>query len=143
MTYVAVQPDIRMVSISELLRNLKFSADDYYLCSVSGWFEMLEEKLSHRQVPPIIRAIEEFGFLDPICVTKDDSGWELGNGHHRLSVAIMLGLDQIPVDFSDWHSDSSSAHHNDLKRKRYDLKLADWIASFWTNAEEGQLDKQG
>lgn len=140
MTYVAVEPEIKMVSVSEIMRNLTDSADNYSLSTVYGWFWMLENKLSDSQTPSIIRAIEEFGFLDPICITKGFDGWRLGNGHHRLCIAIMLGIDEIPVDFSSWYSRGSTAHSSDLHYKRGDTALADWIASFWTNAEEGRLN---
>lgn len=140
MTYVEVRSDIKMVSVTEIMRNLRDSADNYHFTDVRGWFWMMECKLADYQTPSIIRAIEEFGFLDPICITKEFDGWRLGNGHHRLAIAIMLGLDEIPVDFSDWYSRSSTAHSSDLHRKHGDSALADWIASFWTNAEEGKLD---
>jgi ParB-like nuclease family protein len=141
MTYVAAKSGVKMMSVAELLRKLKESADCYNLESTQGWFYMLESKLADPQTPSIIRAIEEFGFLDPICITKEYAGWKLGNGHHRLAIAIMLGLDEIPVDFSSWYSRGSTAHSSNLKRIYGDARLADWIASFWTNAEEGYDNK--
>ncbi len=129
---------IKNVTIPRLMRNLKTTADGYRLSEgPDEWFRMLEQKLSDRQTPSIIRAIQARGFIDPICVTVDDydkNFWELGNGHHRLCVAIMLGMYKIPVDFSDWYSNESTAHSDDIVKKYGDGVLADWIASFWTDA---------
>ncbi len=123
---------IEMVPVATLLKNISYTADRYRVGnSVQEWFRMLREKMDDWQTPAIIRAIETQGFTDPICITKiSENDWELGNGHHRLCVAILLGLDKIPVDFSDWYSNASTTNEfrisNDYREG--DLVLAEWIS---------------
>jgi hypothetical protein len=45
----------------------------------------------------LLQAIPEVGFLDPIGIYDRYDGMSVGNGHHRLTAAILLGLDEIPV----------------------------------------------
>lgn len=122
---------IREVAVSEILRRVVDSYDNYPLHTVEGWQEMIATKGGDRQIPSIIRAIQEHGFLDPICIEEfPTSGeWCLGNGHHRLVVAILLGLDSIPVDFSSWYSNASTANLGNLNRFPEDIELAKWISA--------------
>jgi len=51
----------------------------------------------------LLDAIEKDGFTVPICVNYrgiDENSIMLGNGGHRLSAAILLCLDTIPVYFT-------------------------------------------
>lgn len=119
------------VAVSEILKKVVASYDQYPLHTVEGWQQMIATKGGDAQIPSIIRAIEEYGFLDPICIEVFDNtgSWCLGNGHHRLVVAILLGLDTIPVDFSEWYSKASTKHSDDLIRFPDDAELAKWISS--------------
>jgi hypothetical protein len=128
--------DIKMVSVSDLLEKISFTADQYWVSDgPHEWFRMFRYKLADRQTPAIIRAIERDGFTDPICITVfENSGqWELGNGHHRLAIAILLGLDEIPVDFSGWYTPSSTTNERQISSDfiEDDYSEAAWLASLW------------
>lgn len=122
-----------MVSVTEILQKVKTTCDGYLPGSdFREWARMISTKLADGQTPAIMRAINRYGFTDPICITvKGSETWELGNGHHRLSLAILLGLDEIPVDFSDWYSRSSTT--NDYRiwddHQTEDKALAGWISA--------------
>lgn len=89
--------------VSEIIQNVKSSADFGELEDVDDWYNMLKDKLSDNQVPELIRRIQRDGFTVPIYVNKSgnpyddyfEDGWYLGNGHHRLCVAILLGLNEV------------------------------------------------
>lgn len=109
--------DIREVPIRDLLHNLKDSIDSYALEYVGGWQEMIRECMADAQFPALVRALQEHGQLDPICATEwytsdGEPCWEMGNGHHRLTAAILLGWETITVDFSSSYSSRSDAHLN-------------------------------
>ena len=46
------------------------------------------------QIDQIKKSIEDFGFLDPVAIWKDDTIIE---GHGRLLAALEMGLEEIPV----------------------------------------------
>jgi ParB-like nuclease family protein len=124
--------DIEMVSVAELLKKITSTADGFFPGDDgSEWFRMMEYKGGEVQTPAIIRAIERYGFTDPICITaQSDNNWELGNGHHRLVIAILLGLDEIPVDFSEWYSRASTSNQQRIydDELKTDDEMACWIA---------------
>lgn len=124
---------MRLVSIVEIMEKVYETADEYYLeAGPREWLRMIKEKTYDQQTPAIIRAIERVGFIDPICIEDHGSlGWYLGNGHHRLAIAILLGLDEILVDFSSDYS-LESTRHDDLIEADYrngDAELARWIST--------------
>lgn len=123
---------IKMVAVTEILTRVASTADGYSVQDgAHEWFRLMWNKLRDSQTPAIIRAIEEQGFTDPICIEEDyGNTWRLGNGHHRLAIAILLGLDEIPVDFSSWMSASSLAHSDNIRKawKEADCSLSSWIA---------------
>jgi hypothetical protein len=67
----------------------------------------------------LLESIRENGFLDPIFVhpphkrkAYDNPGEELGNGHHRLVVALDLGYKWVPVTYDmdeQWRESGVSA----------------------------------
>jgi hypothetical protein len=44
--------------------------------------------------------IDHGGMDNPICLTWTGDHWMMGNGHHRLSLAILLCMESVPVVFS-------------------------------------------
>lgn len=121
-----------MVPVSEILRKVQRTMD----CYSPGdrwdeWFRMIENKTFDSQTPAIIRAIETHGFTDPVCIQEHgENNWYFGNGHHRLSVAILLGLDEIPVDFTGTYTPSSTSSQNQIwdDWQESDCDLALWIS---------------
>lgn len=127
---------IKMVAVAEILRRVTDTADCYAVGRGPGeWLHMIASKMADSQTPAIIRAIEDNGFTDPICIEDDydynnNRIWRLGNGHHRLAIAILLGLDEIPVDFSSWYSRASTTNQGRISDDRQDgdAELAHWIS---------------
>lgn len=103
------------VEVSELLKKLKCSVDMFRLREESEWFRMLSVKCGDDQFATLVRLIESEGFTDPIGIrfgreikseedreyydVQSDDDWIMGNGHHRLCAAILLGMDKILVQF--------------------------------------------
>lgn len=88
---------ITMVKVSDLLRNVTETLDYFKTSEPSEWLRMITDKSADEQFATIIRLIETEGFTDPIGIMEYDGYWLLGNGHHRMAAAILLGLDEIPV----------------------------------------------
>lgn len=122
---------VTMVKVSDLLRNLKGSIDVYELDVPSEWLRMIAWKSEDYQFATIIRLIETEGFTDPIGIRMyDDDNWELGNGHHRLSAAILLGLDEIPVVMDDtWPESGDRYSHVQKQITDNDRANSRWIAN--------------
>ena len=95
---------MEMVPITTILRNATSSVDfNDFSGKPEDWLEMMIYKAEDESFGQLLQIIPEKGFTDPITITEYESGWELGNGHHRLTAAIMLGLDEIPVVFDYGH----------------------------------------
>lgn len=124
---------MRLVPVTEILQKVYETADEYYPeAGAREWLRMIKEKTFDPQTPAIIRAIERIGFIDPICIEDHGSlGWYLGNGHHRLAIAILLGLDEILVDFSSHYSLESTRNDDAIEAdyRNGDSALARWISS--------------
>lgn len=123
---------MKMVSVAEILKKVTCTADCYFVGEgPHEWFRLIQSKMYDRQTPAIIRAIQNDGFNVPICIeVMPGNVWRLGNGHHRLAIAILLGLDFIPVDFSGWFTSDSSQNTTEINKdyKYNDSKIARWIA---------------
>jgi len=123
---------MKMVAVTEILSKLYDTTDGYDVGDgPHEWFRLIASKTQDPQTPAIIRAIEDEGFNVPICIEiKSETYWKLGNGHHRLSLAILLGLDEIPVDFSGWFTKASTRESDKIENSYIngDGDLANWIA---------------
>lgn len=98
------------LSVSEIMQNTNSSTD---LGNFDDWDRVLAAKVSHDHFDWIVDQIMRDGFTMPIVLHGDrwgNGGWTLGNGHHRMCAAILLGLDTIPVVITDspwdWVEDS-------------------------------------
>lgn len=98
--------EVEMVSVEWLLKNLQGSADDYQDTDEGEvlWPELLDGKVWDSSFPDLVHTIETKGFRVPVCLYPNQThgGWSLGNGHHRMSAAILMCLDEIPVFWSDY-----------------------------------------
>jgi ParB-like nuclease family protein len=123
---------MKMVAVSEILSKVYSTADGYDVGDgPHEWFRLIGSKMQDRQTPAIIRAIQDNGFNVPICIeVYQDEYWKLGNGHHRLAIAILLGLDEIPVDFSGWYTKASTQESEKIEDSyNYgDSDLSRWIS---------------
>lgn len=129
---------IEMVKVSDLLKKLVDSTDDYALVLDSEWFRMMAEKSQDGQFATIVRLIQEEGFTDPIGIKKiNDDAWEMGNGHHRLTAAILLGLDEIPVDLSSmWPGEGRREDRVNMAITDADRADSQWISEFIEKGED-------
>lgn len=82
-----------------------------------NWWQVLAGKVSHDHFDWLCDEIRTNGFTIPIVIVKhDDENWSTGNGHHRLCAAILLGLEEVPVIFTDgdyWRFEDS--HDGDVE----------------------------
>ena len=111
---------ISYVPVTELLQRIAGSVDSVEMDDIESWIETKCDSSLAR----VLLYIEREGFRVPVCVMlqpddDDEFGyepgsWVMGNGHHRLFAAILLGLDEIPVYFTD-SSDYMSSHVTDSK----------------------------
>lgn len=123
------------VSVEWILKNVEASIDGFTQCSQCGdtyscncsidtptevnWEDMIESKFSECTEGFIDSVVAE-GFRKPICLYWRNERWGQGNGHHRLALAILLGMDEIPVVFSfnpHEYMMSWATHGNDLQSR--------------------------
>ena len=116
---------VEMVSVEWLLNNIVYSVDGFDSYDENDNkavdFEgMISYKASDGHIGALTNTIVKHGFQVPICLYNPfgDERIGLGNGHHRLAIAILLVLDQIPVYWSD--GDYMSTHATDTKEFDYD-----------------------
>ncbi len=121
---------MKMVSVTEILSKVTDTADYYHVGrGPHEWFRLISNKMADPQTPAIIRAIETQGFTAPICIeVRGENNWHLGNGHHRMAIAILTGMDAVPVDFSSWYSAASEA---DAESVEDDYREDDWETAIW------------
>jgi hypothetical protein len=126
MTTLNMRPGtVEMVPVEWLLNNLVGSADGFEVFDegqlVPGidFEEMIFYKGSDYGMGNVINAIVSSGFRVPICLYQAAcgfTGWHMGNGHHRLTAAILLCLDAIPVYWSEYSDDFMCSHSTDTEK---------------------------
>jgi hypothetical protein len=88
---------ITRIAICKLMQRITKSYDCIIDGTAYSWAELLIEKASI----PLMQDMLEHGQIDPIMIDITHEGWELGNGHHRLACAILLGWDTIECAIND------------------------------------------
>ena len=87
--------DVVTVDIADLLRNLDGS------CDVGGegdWIgRMFMEKVLDNEIGYLIESLLENGQTVPLNIIGYGSGFEMGNGHHRLCAMLLSGFDTVDV----------------------------------------------
>lgn len=109
-----------MTSVEAILRNVKGSLDFH---NGINWWEILANKVSHNHFDWLCDEIKRDGFTVPVVIVIDDDEWRMGNGHHRLCAAILLGIEAIPVLFTDgdyWRFEDSHDGNVELSEPSYD-----------------------
>lgn len=120
------------VSVEWILKNVSSSIDGFTQCSQCGdiyscncgidiptevdWNGMIESKFGEC-TDKFIDSVMAEGFHKPICLVWRGEQWCHGNGHHRMALAILLAMDEIPVVFSFQHHEymmSWATHSNDV-----------------------------
>lgn len=93
-----------------------------------GWGGLTEANLDKKRsddgYEEMLNSVAVEGFYDPIMIHKPVAGdnsytdsWTMGNGHHRLAIAIDLGFTHVPVTFDayfEWDSTGPCTTDYDL-----------------------------
>lgn len=140
-------------SIQEILQKVTESADftaydaaEYNMVEFTGsattWAYIIASKAGDDQTPILAQKILDEGFLHPICIYRTErGGYGIGNGHHRLICAILLGLDEIPVFYCEdgnYYPECSSGSGEIWES---DDETANMLYEIWT-ATYQELDKE-
>lgn len=96
---------VQMVSIVDIMQNVTESVD--FSGNRDFWLDLVDSETIAWSWSDLVDIILAQGcFDDPVCIYVTDTidrgrVLRFGNGHHRLTAALMCGLDEIPVVFSD------------------------------------------
>ena len=86
-----------MVPLVELINTLDGS-EDATGWNDEWWFdEIAKEKASDDNMGDLLDSILEEGLFIPLNVVTNGSELEMGNGHHRLILATLCGIETIGV----------------------------------------------
>lgn len=97
-----------------------------------------------KRLDDLIESIREYGILQPIIARKINDSYEILAGHNRNNVAIMLGLQKVPVrvleDIDDITAELIVSESNFIQRSLADLKISEraYVISAKYNAEKRQ-----
>lgn len=111
------QNAVQMIDTFDLIMALDDSSD----CEIHSLWDTLWTKLDTWD-DVTMADHEERGQMRPVIVAVTESGWVMGNGHHRLIHNYVLGRDTM-VYFStngDYYVHGVSTEH-------YDPDLPDWL----------------
>lgn len=119
---------VQQISVTDILQNVRRSGDiGGAIDTPEDWFRIFAAKVSHDHFDWIADKIMDEGFTVPIQIIETegeyDTYWEIGNGHHRLCVAILAGLDTIPVILMDdwgWNDDSHDRDQRPTNNPSFD-----------------------
>lgn len=118
---VATPGTVESVSVEWIIQNI-YNTVEFNLESADGWLAMFLNKAYDDSFGPLVERILEDGFVVPVCLYNSGDGgcdhcsccdpcpdddscppfhangeWQLGNGHHRMTAAVLLCLDTILV----------------------------------------------
>ena len=108
-----------LVPLVDLINTLDGSAD---ACGWNGdwWFdEIAMEKAGDDNMGDLLDSILEEGLFVPLNVVSDGHELEMGNGHHRLILAALCGIETIGVYVTyrlDWGLSESADWDADCER---------------------------
>lgn len=111
---------VQLIPVTTLLQRITQSCDIGRLERVEDWHRLFASKCLDGSFWALCDAIPRNGFTVPICVNVDrwTGAWSMGNGHHRLCAAVLLGLDEVPVflasDNDYMHSETTTDDNTSL-----------------------------
>lgn len=110
--------NIERWSMERVLHALTESEDiDCFDGSAEHWVCLISDKCGDRnRMASLLEEMDANGQLDPVCITE---GCRLGNGHHRVVIALLLGWDSILVDTGSWYSRASIRHESRVSDARH------------------------
>lgn len=99
-------PEVEYWTVEEIMNTVTGSVDQGSLDSAADWQRLLYMKFDSPRRISMIDDIMENGILDPIEILpyagrQSEDEIVIGNGHHRLILAILCGLDTVPVIVTD------------------------------------------
>lgn len=95
---------VEMVSVEWIMKNTTDSVDCIQYTGLPGGVDyehMIKRKAGDWDFATLVNTIMKRGFRVPIVLQQRGNLLTHGNGHHRMCAAILLGLDEIPVFWSD------------------------------------------
>lgn len=117
------------VPVMQILRMLTASVDSVDVHEMDGVGDSwVNRKVDNALARLIITG--ETGFDAPIVVQRVNTGWRLGNGHHRLFAAILMMHETIDVFFddgNDWMRTSISTKNADFADGRQILEATAFL----------------
>lgn len=113
---------MEMMKVEEILQTVEGSVDFGSIWSYPGetddemrtnfWLDVIQSKSGDTGFINLVNSILNNGWAEGSCV-----GWwnnDITEGHHRLTAAILLGMDEVPVAYRGASRDAFShvdAHH--------------------------------
>lgn len=143
---------LKLMSIPEIMEMAKGSVDFQGMRGELNWWTIFSGKVSHSHFDAIVDEIQANGFGMPIvlCDRFDDGNYLIGNGHHRLCAAILLGLWRIPVmvtvgsDRDDYMCQDDSMDDYGRPMEGYSFEywemLSQWMEADYDNMDENAED---
>lgn len=135
---------IRLMSIPDIMALASESVDIPNRNGEVDWWGILRHKVSAGHFDALVDEIQANGFGMPIvlCDRYRNGRYALGNGHHRLCAAILLGLWRIPVILSE------GAARDDFMRPEdsmddYGRPVEGWSHDYWMMLGENMGDSDG
>lgn len=101
--------DIVMVSVEFILQVVQASCDfgsiDEFMdegmdiddARTAFWQHIIDYKSSDSGFVDLVNSYLEHGWAEGSAIGWDDSDFEITEGHHRLTLAILMGLDEVPT----------------------------------------------
>lgn len=96
-----------MTKVSHILKTVRYSVDfggiDCYAGETEDdqrtamWEDILRTKSSDTGFGALVAAILANGFDPNSPIGWDESDYSITEGHHRLTAAILLGMDEVPT----------------------------------------------
>lgn len=111
-----------MTPVRDILRTA------YGSCDLGHWeqpegliMHMLEYKSGDSDFVHLVNSLMENGWNLESCVgwdTSADGRGHINEGHHRLTAAILFGMDEVPTTPYGRGWGNVSAHHNDWRAEK-------------------------
>lgn len=117
-TQVWNEDAVQVLDSYDLIMALDESSD----CDIDQLWETLWEKYQSGWTDEEVLAYEVTGQLRPVIVAVTESGWCMGNGHHRLIHNYALGRPTLA-----YFTTNGDYYVHGVSTKHYDPDLPDWL----------------